>query len=273
MTLARPEHPPVDPVRVLVAEDNRLNCLLIEEQLRVLGWAPAIVTSGREALQRWRSGSFAAVLTDLNMPDMDGYALAAAIRAEERTGTRIPIVALTADAFQAKSDRWRIAGIDGYLTKPLDLATLKAALDRWLGLAAGAHEQAVAKDEPEQDEPVDPVVLARIVGDNPAGLSKFIVKFGHAAEEALARLQAARAAGRRDEVGSLAHQLKASAAAVGATKLNRACEAIESAALAEDDMAPTAAWGALGTEMDRVRRWIATREANAREVDARPAAP
>jgi CheY-like chemotaxis protein len=140
MTLARPDDPPAEGVRVLVAEDNRLNSLLIAEQLRLLAFLPEVVASGREALARWRSGAFALVLTDLNMPDMDGYALAGAIRAEEGAGPRIPILALTADAFHGKSDRWRLAGIDAYLTKPLELPTLKSALEHWLRQRDGVAE-------------------------------------------------------------------------------------------------------------------------------------
>ena len=140
MTLARPENSPADAARVLVAEDNRLNSLLITEQLRLLGFLPTVVANGQEALARWRGGEFALLLTDLNMPDMDGYALASAIRAEEGAGKRIPIIALTADAFHGKSERWRAAGIDAYLTKPLELTALKTALEHWVRHGAGVAE-------------------------------------------------------------------------------------------------------------------------------------
>ena len=91
---------PGDPMTpILVAEDNRLNGLLMVEQLQMIGFAAEIVTSGREALTRWRSGRFAALLTDIQMPGMDGYELAACIRSEEATtGARTPIIALTANA-------------------------------------------------------------------------------------------------------------------------------------------------------------------------------
>ena len=113
---------------VLVVEDNRLNSLLMSEQLRILGFAAEFVTSGSEALQRWRGGGCGAILTDIQMPGMDGFELAQAVRAEECEGSRIPIIALTANAQSEKPARWRSAGIDDYLTKPAELVTLKSTL-------------------------------------------------------------------------------------------------------------------------------------------------
>ena len=80
----------------------------------------------------WRHGSYAMLLTDLNMPEMDGYTLAESIRAEEILGQRMPILAVTANALADEELRCRVAGMDGYLTKPLRLPQLKAVIEEWL---------------------------------------------------------------------------------------------------------------------------------------------
>ena len=126
---------------ILVAEDNKLNCLLMAEQLRLLGFAAEIAESGQEALVRWRTGAFAILLTDIQMPDMDGYELAEAIRSEEAGGARMPIIALTADELRGQAARWKTAGIDDHLTKPAELAALKAMLQRWLKRDRAAQPQ------------------------------------------------------------------------------------------------------------------------------------
>jgi two-component system sensor histidine kinase/response regulator len=113
---------------ILVAEDNPVNQKVIAHQLRLMGILGEIVPNGREALERWRRGSYALLLTDLHMPEMDGYELARSIRDEERPPGRIPIVALTANALKEEEARCRAAGIDAYLTKPVPLPRLKAVL-------------------------------------------------------------------------------------------------------------------------------------------------
>ena len=278
MTLARPDHPPTDdvpgrqaPRRVLVAEDNRLNSLLIAEQLRLFGFEPEIVASGRDALAQWRSGGFVAVLTDINMPDMDGYALARAIRSEETESARIPIVALTADAFLGKTNTWKQAGIDVCLTKPIELATLKAELDRWVQGSAAAAPHAASAPIREEDGAVDPDALPRIIGDDPIVLSEFLASFSQAADGIAACMGAAMARSDRKEVGGFAHQLKASAAAVGAGRLSRICASIESAARGVDDGALAAAWAPLVAEVGRVRQWISAHATTEPAAKAGPA--
>jgi signal transduction histidine kinase/CheY-like chemotaxis protein len=124
---------------ILVAEDDEVNQKVIRQQIHMLGYAAAIVDNGAEALRLWRDGGYALLLTDLHMPEMDGYGLAQAIRSHEaesrvETEDRIPILALTANARQSEAIRARAAGMDEYLTKPMPLGALKAALRKWLPL-------------------------------------------------------------------------------------------------------------------------------------------
>jgi CheY-like chemotaxis protein len=122
---------------ILVAEDNEINRKVMLRQLQLVGYVAEVCVNGREALECWRSGRFGLVLTDLHMPEMDGYALATAIRAEEGELRRTPIIAVTANALCEEELRCRNVGMDAYLTKPVRLPQLKAAIEAWL--APPAH--------------------------------------------------------------------------------------------------------------------------------------
>ncbi len=115
---------------VLVAEDNAISSHLLVHQLGLLDCEAVACDNGALALEAWRSGRFGLLLTDLHMPVLDGFALAAAIRAEERAD-RMPIIAMTA-GFAEEAERCPGAGIDDCLIKPASLVLLRAALDRWL---------------------------------------------------------------------------------------------------------------------------------------------
>ncbi|MCE9658144.1 MAG: PAS domain S-box protein [Burkholderiales bacterium] len=120
---------------VLVAEDNDFNRQVITQQLKHLGYRAEVVPDGRVALECWRSGRFAVLLTDLQMPAMDGYELAASIRTAEAGASRIPIIALTANALKEEANRCTAVGMDGYLTKPVRMEVLDQTLRRWMGMA------------------------------------------------------------------------------------------------------------------------------------------
>lgn len=114
-------------LRILLAEDNPINMMLIRELLRRRGHSVTEVTTGHDAVQAVLEGGFDLLLTDIHMPGMDGVEAARAIRAgEARLGkARTPIVALTADALEGGKRACRDAGMDGFLTKPVDPAALE----------------------------------------------------------------------------------------------------------------------------------------------------
>ena len=122
---------------LLIAEDDEVNQLVILRQIEMLGYAAELATDGQTAFEMWQAGDFALLLTDLHMPVLDGYALAEAIRHAEsrrppRPGGRMPILALTANALRGEASRAMAAGMDEYLTKPLQLQMLNDALTKWL---------------------------------------------------------------------------------------------------------------------------------------------
>jgi putative two-component system response regulator len=107
--------------RVLLAEDNPINREIMLSQLTALGYTVEEAASGKEALSKYQAGPYELVLTDIEMPEMDGYGLAAEIRRSEQDGrTRTPILAITASDFDLDESKARSAGLDGYMLKPLD---------------------------------------------------------------------------------------------------------------------------------------------------------
>ncbi len=122
---------------VLIADDNHTNRLVIGKILSRLGFAHKAVANGIEALACIEQGGVGLLLTDFHMPEMDGFALTAALRQQEALAGHapLPIIALTADALADTGERCLRAGMNDYMTKPVDIPTLARALERWLPTA------------------------------------------------------------------------------------------------------------------------------------------
>ncbi len=119
--------------RVLAAEDNAVNKKLIGRLLEKAGFVADVVDNGRQAVEAVARVDYDAVLMDCQMPEMDGYQAAAAIRrAESGQSRRVPIIALTASAMESDRERCLAAGMDDYLTKPIKPSELADVLARWI---------------------------------------------------------------------------------------------------------------------------------------------
>jgi two-component system, sensor histidine kinase and response regulator len=126
--------------RILVAEDNAINRLVAVGLLQSLGYAVQTAEDGRQALEAVRAGPFDLVLMDLHMPEIDGFAATAAIRAQEAAvgqGRHLPIVALTADALAGDAQKSLAAGMDDHLSKPISRERLAAVVERWVAPREG----------------------------------------------------------------------------------------------------------------------------------------
>jgi CheY-like chemotaxis protein/anti-sigma regulatory factor (Ser/Thr protein kinase) len=124
-------------VRVLAAEDNSVNQLVLKTLLHQIGVEPVVVDNGAEALDAWRAERWDVILMDMQMPVMDGLTATRSIReAEAAEGrSRTPIVALTANAMAHQIAECRAAGMDGHIAKPIEAARLFAALEAALAEA------------------------------------------------------------------------------------------------------------------------------------------
>jgi signal transduction histidine kinase/DNA-binding response OmpR family regulator len=120
--------------RILVAEDQRTNWMLIERLLAKRGHSAANATDGRGVLEKLDFESFDLILMDCQMPVLDGYDTAREIRRREAEGQRphVPIVAMTASAMRGDRERCLAAGMDDYIAKPIDSDKLEQLLERWL---------------------------------------------------------------------------------------------------------------------------------------------
>ncbi|MBS0498748.1 MAG: CHASE domain-containing protein [Proteobacteria bacterium] len=230
-----PTLPPADGPRILVAEDHDINRKVIALQLAQLGYAADMAADGQAALARWRSRHYDLLLTDVHMPELDGYALTEAIRREEAEGARRPIIALTANALKGEEDRCLAAGMDAFLSKPVPLDVLQATLEEWLPPVAPQPwtDASTARAGNTASTVLDRTVLAGILGsDEPALINEFLQDFGQAAASAALALRAA--CERQDwaEAGGIAHKLKSSSRSVGALALGDICASIEAAAQA-----------------------------------------
>jgi two-component system, cell cycle response regulator DivK len=116
--------------RVLIVEDNEKNMKLVRDVLRAVGYSPLEASSGEQGLTLAAENAPALVLMDIQLPDLDGSEALRRLRADERTAG-IPVLALTAQAMQGDRERFLAAGFDGYLSKPVDVDELIAAVQRY----------------------------------------------------------------------------------------------------------------------------------------------
>jgi PAS domain S-box-containing protein len=241
--------------RVLVVEDDEINRSVIRRQLELIGYDVDLAANGAEALPLWRAGRHAVLLTDLHMPEMDGYALTDRIRLEEarfaeQSGAdpHIPILALTANAVRGASDQARGHGMDDYLTKPLQLDELRRALARWVpvdpvadradapasglspGLSGAAKPIAGGEAPGPAAVPVFDVQRMRaLIGDDEEAVRRLL---GDYLTSAHALVEGIRRGCAEDDPGAVkaaAHRLKSSSRAVGALPLAAWCERMEAA--------------------------------------------
>ena len=238
---------------ILVAEDNPTNQLVIVKQLALLGFAADVAHDGLDALARWRTGAYSMILTDLHMPLIDGYGLARAIRAEETPGHRIAIVAVTANALRDEEIRCQAAGMDGYLSKPVLLAQLKAAVEAHVkpGAPAAPQVQATKRDV------VNVGVLTAMIGEDSQDVSDVLRSFSRSACELGAALEAAMQAADAARLAELAHQLHGAAVSIGALPLGDICHDLEHVLPDASIDVPTRLHGLLQAELRAVLDFIA----------------
>ena len=128
---ARSANPPPAGLRILLAEDNRVNRFLAVRLLEKAGYRVETATNGQAAVDALERDAFDLALMDLQMPEMDGLAATARIRERERaTGGHLPIIALTANAMVGDRERCLQAGMDGYVSKPIDITLLLEEIRR-----------------------------------------------------------------------------------------------------------------------------------------------
>lgn len=241
-----------------MAEDSPAIRRVLTRQLLRMGIEADAVADGLQGLERWRSGGYGLVLTDLHMPGLDGCALSAAIRAEEAAARRTPIVLLTASELAEDELRCRSAGVDAYLIKPVRPPQLRSVVERLLG-AGGFEAVAGAGSAPPALPVIDLTVLEELVGTDPDVIASILSAFRDGAAEAREAVHHAQRAGDMARLGDAAHKLKSSARTIGAGALGGCCANLEAAALDAEPARLNRALAQFDSELRRVFDQLAAR--------------
>lgn len=205
-------------LRVLVAEDNPINRGILQEQLEAIGAQVVTAEDGEEALQRWAADAFDLVITDINMPHLNGYLLTRALR--ERNA-RIPIIGVTANAMREEGDQCLAAGMNAWVVKPLNLKILRQTLLDHCGHLI--NETQPASGPPQFGDREGWISLS------PA-MHELFIRTMHDdirhAEQALEQADTAR-------VATYLHRMSGSLGSVCAAQLSAACDELEMVLLNE----------------------------------------
>jgi signal transduction histidine kinase/CheY-like chemotaxis protein/HPt (histidine-containing phosphotransfer) domain-containing protein len=238
-------------LRILIAEDNLVNQKVARGTFFKLGHVVDIVKNGAEAVAAWRTGDYDLIFMDCQMPIMDGYEATREIRRLE-SAQRIPIIALTADAMKGAEEVCRAAGMDDYLTKPLDIGRVRAAIAR---RAPASAKPSVAPDG-LAPSPVDMRRLSEIAGGEEAFTDELIDLFISTGNMTLADIRTALHGGDWETLGRKAHSLKGSSANIFALATSVAAERLESAARNGDRELLTSLESDLRLEAERARDYL-----------------
>ena len=246
--------------RILVAEDNIVNQKVAVCQLEKLGHRADVVANGLEAVEAVFRVSYALVLMDCQMPEMDGLEATAMIRKREgeQASRRLPIIAMTANAMQGDREKCLVAGMDDYLAKPVKLEHLEAMLARWIPGRSTPDEQkepvSSEKQESVQDC-VDSAVLAdlRQLDISCGLLSTLITHFLEDAPNRLAALQDALQQGDAGALARVAHELNGSSGNLGVRRMRQLCVELQALGKAKDLTQAGALLAQLVSEFELVR--------------------
>ncbi len=252
---------------ILLADDDETNRDVISAQLRLLGYAAEVAEDGVAALEKWRTGRFALLLTDCQMPLMSGFDLTDMIRFEEGSNRHTPIIAVSANAMQGEAQRCLDGGMDDYLSKPLRMNELGSMLAKWLPLKAADETIApisgtVAESKDKGQSPGVPMpiwyanALNELVGDEPDMLQRLLAKFLKNANAHVTVLNEAAQAGNLQALAVTAHTLKSAARTTGAFALGELCQSLETAAIAKDSAVSVALTANISIAFDQVRQLI-----------------
>ncbi len=217
--------------RLLVAEDNTVNQKLATHLLEKMGYRVDLAANGEEAVRAVALVAYSAVLMDCHMPELDGYEATAAIRRMELDGDHTPIIAMTASAMEGDRDRCLAAGMDDYVSKPVNTRELAAALERHS--RGNGHSPPV--DAPLRSggtgDDLDGAVVAKLLdlaGQSGDDLLPELSRiFDGQAAKCLSTMREAVSVGDPARLAEAAHALKGSASSLGARQVASSCEHLE----------------------------------------------
>jgi CheY-like chemotaxis protein len=254
--------------KVLVVEDNLVNQKVAVLLLQQLGLAADVVDGGRKALEAVEgNGSYAIILMDCQMPEMDGFQTTKAIRRlESARGTYTPIVAVTALAMVGDRERCIAAGMDDYISKPIDRNVLKVKLNHWMKREFVEQNQALIlkfTQPPVRAAPTEhPINMSELEEFFAHDADDVLSTFVYAADRLLREMNSAINERRDTDLAHMAHELKGASASIGAKALAKLSMYLERAAGIGDWTEARDTFAAVVTAFASVKQFLQERQAN-----------
>jgi CheY-like chemotaxis protein/HPt (histidine-containing phosphotransfer) domain-containing protein len=230
---------------VLLVEDNEINREVAMEMIRSRGFTCEYVEDGQSAVDQFARSQYDLIFMDCQMPGVDGYEATRRIRGVEaerslrgESGRRTPVVALTAHSMTGDRQRCLDAGMDDYLTKPIDAHILTKTLHAWLRIPAAPVTGLDPPFDPDPDHPVfDRDGLLRRCMGNEGLVDTLLDKFTRQAQADISRLRVAFRTVSLDDIRALVHRLKGASGNVAAMRVNHAALELEAAVRQENPVA------------------------------------
>ncbi|PKF62499.1 hybrid sensor histidine kinase/response regulator [Psychromonas sp. psych-6C06] len=217
-------------IRLLLAEDNLANQMVIKSILEFSGLQVDVVNNGYEALQAVQKSEYDIVLMDISMPEMDGMSATKAIRALSSPVSQLPIIALTAHTLSGDKERFIEAGMNDYLSKPINRSATLSCIARWTErrLEPRDETQNTAQADESDSQYVDESILIQLVNDTDAEIVPELIRLY--VEDSEQRMQKIELAITESDIATLefeTHTIGSSAVAHGNAKLYKLARSIE----------------------------------------------
>ena len=239
-------------IRILVAEDNPINQKVAMKMIKSLGYRADVVGNGLEVLDALKRQTYDVVLMDVQMPEMDGLDATRKIRQQMPAAKGPYVIAMTANAMHGDEDICLAAGMNEYLTKPIRVADLKLALERWSEANPGEERSGSQTDNlPKNMLSGQMAELQSIGGDEL--IAELMNEFQLQVESDLAEIGEAAKASDYAELQRLGHRLKGGSTTIGIATVTTICTELENAAVDKDDRRIAAVVERLNREVIRTR--------------------
>ena len=215
---------------ILVVEDNDVNQILAVSMLERRGYRSEVANDGRQALAKLEHQTYAAILMDCLMPELNGYDTTHELRLREQGRSSTPVIAMTANALRGDREKCLAAGMDDYIAKPLKPDDLDRALRRWAPRAtASANVDAATRQHPDTS-PLDPDAFQTFLTESGAAAAAIVEIFGKQTPDLLAEMRVAIQAADAATLREKAHRLKGSCLTLAATQMAARCKELENRA-------------------------------------------
>ena len=204
---------------VLLVEDNVLNQQVLTDQLHLLGFGVEVADNGEQGLKMWQSGRYPLILTDLHMPKMSGYDMVEKIRDEaaqlEDINAQPYVIAITANALKGEKERCLNAGINDFITKPVELNTLEATLNSW----SESKQGPITASPNKPSAPINCEMLAKYINNDEAKQLRFFKMYLEQSHTLAKDINTGVMTSDKEIIIAACHQLKSISKTIGAEKV------------------------------------------------------